>query len=33
VNPMIYPGESDWQFRPSQRSQVFSVDVLDLPGV
>jgi hypothetical protein len=30
---MIFPGESDWEFRPPQRSQVFSVDVPDLPGV
>jgi hypothetical protein len=30
---MIYPGESDWEFRPPQRSRVFSVDVPDLPGV
>jgi hypothetical protein len=30
---MIFPGESDWEFRPLQQSQVFSVDVPDLPGV
>jgi hypothetical protein len=33
VNPMIVPGESDWEFRPPQRSWVFGVDVPDLPGV
>jgi hypothetical protein len=30
---MIFPGESDWKFRPPQRSWVFSVDVPDLPGI
>jgi hypothetical protein len=30
---MIFPGESDWEFRPPQRSQVFGADVPDLPGV
>jgi hypothetical protein len=30
---MIFPGESDWKFRPPQRSQVFSVDVPNLPSV
>jgi hypothetical protein len=33
VNPMIFPGESDWKFRPPQRLRVFSVDVPDLTGV
>jgi hypothetical protein len=33
VNPILFPGESDWKFRPPQRSRVFSVDVPDLPGV
>jgi hypothetical protein len=33
VNPMIFPGESDLELRPPQRSWVFSVDVPDLPGV
>jgi hypothetical protein len=33
VNPMIFLGESDWEFRPTQRPRVFSVDVPDLPGV
>jgi hypothetical protein len=33
MNPMIFPRESDWEFRPPQRSQVFGVDVFDLPGV
>jgi hypothetical protein len=30
---MIFPRESDWEFRPPQGSRVFSVDVPDLPGV
>jgi hypothetical protein len=30
---MILPGESDWEFRPPQRSWIFSVDVPDLSGV
>jgi hypothetical protein len=30
---MIFPGESDWEFRPPQRSRIFSVDVADLFGV
>jgi hypothetical protein len=30
---MIFPGESDWEFRPTQRSWVLSVDMPDLPGV
>jgi hypothetical protein len=33
VNPMIFPGESDWEFRPSQRSWVFGVDMSDLPSI
>jgi hypothetical protein len=32
VNPIILPGESDWEFRPPQRSWIFSVDVPDLSG-
>jgi hypothetical protein len=30
---MIFPGESDWKFKPPQRSRVFGVDVPDLPGI
>jgi hypothetical protein len=30
---MVFLGESDWEFRPPQRSRVFSVDVSDLPVV
>jgi hypothetical protein len=30
---MILPRESDWEFRPLQRSWIFSVDVPDLSGV
>jgi hypothetical protein len=30
---MIFLGESDWEFRPLQRSRVFSVDVPNLPGI
>jgi hypothetical protein len=30
---MIFPGESDWEFRLPQRSRVFGGDVPDLPGV
>jgi hypothetical protein len=33
VNPTIFTGESDWEFRPPQRSRIFSVDVPDLSGV
>jgi hypothetical protein len=33
VNPMIFPGESGWEFRPTQRPRVFDVDVPNLPGV
>jgi hypothetical protein len=33
VNPMIFPGESDWEFRPTRRLRIFGVDVPDLPGV
>jgi hypothetical protein len=33
VNRMIFPGESDWEFRPTQRPRVFCVDVSDLPSV
>jgi hypothetical protein len=33
VNPMIFPGESNWEFRPTQRPWVFGVDVPDLPVV
>jgi hypothetical protein len=33
VNPMTFPGESDCEFRPPQRSLVFGVDVPDLPSV
>jgi hypothetical protein len=30
---MIFPGESDWEFKPPQRSRIFSVDVPDLSGI
>jgi hypothetical protein len=30
---MILPRESDWEFRPPQRSWIFSVDVPDFSGV
>jgi hypothetical protein len=30
VDPMIFPGESDWELRPTQRLWSFSVDVADL---
>jgi hypothetical protein len=30
---MIFPGESDWEVRPTPRLQSFSVDVPDLPCV
>jgi hypothetical protein len=30
---MIFPSESDWEFRPTQRSRVLSVDMPDLPGI
>jgi hypothetical protein len=30
---MIFLGKGDWEFRPPQRSQIFSVDVPDLSGV
>jgi hypothetical protein len=30
---MIFLGEGDWEFRPPQRSWIFSVDVPDLSGV
>jgi hypothetical protein len=33
VNPMIFPGEGDWEFRPPQRSWIFSVGVPDPSGV
>jgi hypothetical protein len=33
VDPMIFPGESDWVLRPMQRLWSFSVDVPDLPCV
>jgi hypothetical protein len=33
VNPMTFLGESDWKFRPPQRSRGFSVKVPDLPGI
>jgi hypothetical protein len=33
VDPMIFPGESDWVFRPTQRLWSFSVDVHNLPCV
>jgi hypothetical protein len=33
VDPMIFPGESDWEFRPPQRPRVFGVDVPDIPSV
>jgi hypothetical protein len=33
VDPMIFPGESGWELRPTQRLWSFSVDVPDLPCV
>jgi hypothetical protein len=33
VDPMIFPRESDWELRPTQRLWSFSVDVPDLPCV
>jgi hypothetical protein len=30
---MIFPEKGDWEFRPLQRSWIFSVDVPDLSGV
>jgi hypothetical protein len=30
---MIFPGKGDWEFRPPQRSWIFSVDVPGLSGV
>jgi hypothetical protein len=33
VDPMIFPGESDWELRPTQRLRSFSVDMPDLPCV
>jgi hypothetical protein len=30
---MIFPGESDWELRPTQRLRGFHVDMSDLPGV
>jgi hypothetical protein len=33
MNPMIFPGESDWEFKPPQMSRILGVDVADLPGI
>jgi hypothetical protein len=33
VDPMIFPRESYWELRPTQRSWSFSIDVPDLPCV
>jgi hypothetical protein len=33
VNPMIFPGESYWVLRPTQRLWSFSVDLPDLPCI
>jgi hypothetical protein len=30
---MIFPAQGDWEFRPPQRSSIFSVDVPDLSSV
>jgi hypothetical protein len=31
VDPMIFPGESDWELRPMQRLRGFGVDMPNLP--
>jgi hypothetical protein len=33
MDPMIFPGESDWELQPTQRLWSFSVDMPDLPCV
>jgi hypothetical protein len=33
VDPMIFPRESDWELRLTQRLWSFSIDVPDLPCV
>jgi hypothetical protein len=33
VDPMIFPGERNWELRPTQGLWSFSIDVHDLPCV